>query len=400
MKILWVCPFFLHPTERGSQIRTLGTLKELHKRHEIHFAALNDPLNIEGPQRSSEYSSRHISVKHSAPARRSLGIIPQIVKSIVSPLPMAVFRYSSKKLRRQVAALIAAEHYDCIVCDFLPSAPNLTDLSQCVLFQHNVEATVWQRHIEHSSSVLKKLFFQMQASKMEAYERKICRKVKCVIAVSDIDASRMKSMFGIENVKPVPTGANVDYFAPPGDAPQMSDIVFCGGMDGLPNVDAVVYFLSEVFPLIRDRIPRVTFDIVGRSPDPAVLKAAQGLEGVRVTGTVGDVRPYLWGSKISIVPIRVGGGTRLKVYEYMAAGVPVVSTTVGAEGLRYSDGKDIVLADDSRAFADACVRLLSDDAARRTISHNALDRAHKEFSWEAVSREFEAILEDNRILSN
>jgi len=400
MKILWVCPFFLHPTERGSQIRTLGTLKELNKRHEIHFAALNDPRNLEGPERSSEYSSRHFSAKHSAPARRSLGIIPQIAKSIVNPVPMAVFRYSSRELRREVAALIAAEHYDCIVCDFLPSAPNLTDLGQCVLFQHNVETTVWQRHIEHSSSLLKKLFFQMQASKMESYERKICRKAKYVIAVSDIDASRMKRMFGIENVTTVPTGADVEYFAPPGDAPHTSDIVFCGGMDGLPNVDAVVYFLSEVLPLIRNRIPGATFTIVGRSPDAGVLKAAQGLAGVCVTGTVEDVRPYLWGSTISIVPIRIGGGTRLKIYECMAAGVPIVSTTVGAEGLRYRDGEDIVLADDPVSFAAGCVRLLSDDAARHAIAHNALERAHREFSWEAVSREFEAILENNRTLSN
>jgi len=109
------------------------------------------------------------------------------------------------------------------------------------------------------------------------------------------------------------------------------------------------------------------------------------------------MRPYLWGSKISIVPIRIGGGTRLKIYECMAAGLPVVSTTVGAEGLSYKDGEDIVLADDAGAFAAACVRLLSDDAARNAIAHSALERSRNELSWEAVSREFEAILESNRI---
>jgi glycosyltransferase involved in cell wall biosynthesis len=400
MKILWICPFSLHPTDRGAQIRTLGTLKELHKRHEIHFAALNDPRNLEGPQRSSEYSSRHISVGHAAPNRRSLGIIPQLVGSIVNAVPMAVSRYSSRRLKQEIDALIAAERYDSIVCDFLASAPNVTDMRSCVLFQHNVETTIWQRHVEQSRSFPKKLFFQIQARKMEAYERKICRTAKHVIAVSDIDASRMKRMFGIETVTSVPTGVDVEYFAPHGAAPHMSDIVFCGSMDWLPNVDAVVYFLSEVLPLIRDRLPGATFTIAGRSPDARVLKAVQGLAGVSVTGKVEDMRPYLWGSKISIVPIRIGGGTRLKIYECMAAGVPVVSTTVGAEGLRYEDGKDIVLADDPGGFATACVRLLSNEAARRAIAHNALERTRKEFSWEAVSREFEAILENNRILPN
>jgi glycosyltransferase involved in cell wall biosynthesis len=375
-------------------------LKELHKRHEIHFAALNDPQNLEGPQRSSEYSSRHFSVEHSAPARRSLGILPQLVASVVRPMPMAVFRYSSTKLRQLIDALIAAEHYDSIVCDFLFSAPNLRDLRSCVLFQHNVETTIWQRHAEQSHSLLNKLFFQMQARKMEAYERKICRTSKHVIAVSDIDASRMRRMFGIETVTSVPTGVDVEYFAPRGDAPPISDIVFCGSMDWLPNVDAVVYFLSEVFPLIRDRLPGATFTIAGRSPDARVIKAAQGLTGVCVTGRVDDMRPYLWGSKISIVPIRIGGGTRLKIYECMAAGIPVVSTTVGAEGLRYKDGEDIVLADDPGLFAAACVRLLTGDAARRAIAHNALQRAQREISWQAVGREFEAILENNRILPN
>ena len=397
MKILWICPFFLHPTDRGAQIRTLGTLKQLHTRHEIHFAALNDPSNTEGPLRSSEYSSRHIAVEHSAPSRKSLGILPQLAGSVVNPVPMAVSRYYSARFEREISALIAAEHYDSIVCDFLAAAPNVQDMAASVLFQHNVETTIWQRHAAQASSLLKRLFFQMQARKMQAYERQICRKAKHVIAVSEIDAVRMRETFGIDGVTSVPTGVDVDYFAPRDSPIPISDIVFCGSMDWLPNVDAVVYFLAEVLPLVRAKLPDATFTIAGRSPDAAVLKAVEGQTGVTVTGKVDDMRPYLWGSKISIVPIRIGGGTRLKIYECMAAGLPVVSTTVGAEGLSYKDGEDILLADDAEAFAAACVRLLSDDAARIAIARNALERARNELSWEAVSREFEAILESNRI---
>jgi glycosyltransferase involved in cell wall biosynthesis len=397
MKILWICPSFLHPTDRGAQIRTLGTLKELHQRHEIHFAALNDPRNIEGPQRSSEYSSRHFEVMHFTPDRKSLKIIPQLLSSIVNPMPMAVFRYASRELKRQIDTLIPVEQYDSIVCDFLFSAPNVRDLEQSVLFQHNVETTIWQRHVEQSRSLFRRLFFQMQARKMEAYEKKICREAKHIIAVSDIDAARMKCMFGIESVTSVSTGVDIDYFAPHDKSPSISDMVFGGSMDWLPNVDAVEYFLFQVFPLIRNKLPGTTFTIAGRSPDARVLKAAQGLDGVSITGKVDDMRPYLWGSKISIVPIRIGGGTRLKIYECMAAGVPVVSTTVGAEGLHYKDGTDIVIADDPVGFADACVRLLSDNESRNVLALRALERAQKEFSWKAVSLEFEAILESNRI---
>lgn len=400
MKILWICPFFLHPTDRGAQIRTLGTLRELHKRHEIHFAALNARDNLVGPGLSSEYSTRHICVEHFAPGRKSLGIVPQLIASLFNASPMAVFRYSSKKFRKKIDALIAVEQYDSIVCDFLFSVPNLSDLSQCVLFQHNVETTIWQRHVDQCHSLLKRLFFRIQARKMEAYERKMCRSAKHVIAVSDVDAERMKRMFEIESVTSVPTGVDVEYFAPSGDAPLVSDIVFCGSMDWLPNVDAVEFFLSEVLPLIRNQLPQTTFTIAGRSPDARVLKAAQGIAGVSITGKVEDMRPYLWGAKISVVPIRIGGGTRLKIYECMAAGLPVVSTTIGAEGLSCRDGVDIVLADDPASLAAACVRLLSDDAARRTIARNALLRAQSDFSWKAVGYKFEAILEKNRTLAS
>lgn len=392
MKILWVCPFFLHPTDRGAQIRTLGTLRELHKRHEIHFAALNDPGNAVGPTKSSEYSSRSLSVRHQAPSRGSLRILPQLAASLADPVPLAVSRYESKELRHIITREIAAENYDSIVCDFLAAAPNLPDWSRCVLFQHNVETTIWQRHVEQATSPAKRLFFRMQAAKMERFERNVCQAARHVIAVSEIDAMRMRTMFGIDSVSSVPTGVDVDYFAENGAAAISSDMIFTGSMDWLPNVDAVEYFIAEVLPLIRARIPGATFTIAGRSPDPRVLRAAEGVAGVTITGKVADMRPYLWGAKLSVVPIRIGGGTRLKIYECMAAGLPVVSTTIGAEGLSYTDGKDILLADNPASMADCCVRLLTDQSRRHAVAAEACAHVRQNFSWEAVSRIFEGIL--------
>jgi glycosyltransferase involved in cell wall biosynthesis len=327
-------------------------------------------------------------------------IYPQLVGSIVNAVPIAVSRYFSKPLKQKVSDLIAAENYDAIVCDFLASAPNLPDLGKCILFEHNVETTIWKRHVEQSQSLAKKFYFQLQASKMENYERKICLQSKHVIAVSEIDAERMKTMFGVKGVTSVPTGVDLEYFAAPGTTPHVADMIFSGSMDWLPNVDAVEHFVREVLPLIREQLPSATFTIAGRSPDARVLKAVQGFTGVSVTGKVDDMRPYLWGSRISVVPIRIGGGTRLKIYECMAAGLPVVSTKVGAEGLCYQDGADIAIADDPHSFAAACVRLLRTESLRHSMADSALKRAQNEFSWEAVSREFEAVLINNRIQYN
>jgi glycosyltransferase involved in cell wall biosynthesis len=396
MKILWVSPFFLHPTDRGGQIRTLGTLKELHKRHEIHFAALNNAANQEGVLRCGEYSSQHVAVEHAAPKRGSAAMLPQLAGSLFSTVPLAVSRYDSARLREAIRQLIAANHYDSIVCDFLASAPNLPELKDAVLFQHNVETTIWERHVEQAPTFVKRQFFVSQARKMRAYEKKVCRASRHVIAVSDVDAARMKTMFGIEGVSAVPTGVDLDYFRAPAQAEPTSDLVFSGSMDWLPNIDAMEYFLREIFPLILRQRPETSLTIAGRSPDPRVLKAAEGLPSVTITGSVPDIRPFLWNAQISIVPLRIGGGTRLKIYECMAAGLPIVSTSIGAEGLSFTAGEDLLLADSPVSFADACLRMLRTDV-RDTIAASALRLVETRFSWAAVTTQFETILEQNRI---
>ena len=401
MNILWVSPAFLHPTDRGGQIRTLGMLKELHKRHTIHFAALNTAGNPEGPARSGEYASAYTCVEHTPPARNSLRMLPQLAANLLSSMPLAVSRYASAELKRRLEALVRGQRFDSIVTDFLAAAPNVPDLSRAVLFQHNVETTIWQRHAEQATSALRRRFFAMQASKMEAYERQVARRSKYVIAVSDLDAARMRKMFAIAGVQAVPTGVDLDYFRSP-DAPDAAftggaDLIFCGSMDWLPNVDAVERFLLEILPLIRLQRPETSVVVAGRSPDVRVLRAAEGLPNVTVTGKVPDMRPYLWGSKVSIVPIRIGGGTRLKVYECMASSLPVVSTTVGAEGLAYTDGEDILIADTPADFAARCLNLLSYPDRRRSIAEHALSLVERSFSWASATAEFEAILEANRL---
>ena len=400
MNILWISPAFLHPTDRGGQIRTLGTLKELHKRHNIHFAALNQAGNPEGPARAGEYSTSHTCVEHTPPARSSLRMLPQLAANLLSPVPLAVSRYASSELKSRMNALVRERHFDSIVCDFLAAAPNTPDLSKAVLFQHNVETTIWRRHAETATSFLRKQFFGLQSAKMEAYERSVSKQSKFVIAVSELDAERMRAMFSIDKVKAVPTGVDLDYFrrpTPPEPFIGGADLIFTGSMDWLPNVDAVEHFLLEILPLIRRDRPETTVVIAGRSPDPRVFKAAEGLAGVTITGKVPDMRPYLWSSKVSIVPLRIGGGTRLKVYECMAAGLPIVSTTIGSEGLAYTAGQDLLLGDTHAAFAQQCLRLLANDAERQTMADRALALVGRSFSWDSATRDFEAILKANRV---
>lgn len=391
MKLLWVKTDFLHPTNRGGQIRTLEMLKRLHARHEIHYVALTNG-NPAAIARSGEYCSHVHPIKHQVADKRSLHFAAQLFAGLVSPLPVALGRYRSRSMARELERLIGKENFDCIVCDFLASTPNVPDLGACVLFQHNVEATIWNRHASHAPTPAHRAYFQLQAKRMLAYEGRACRSARRVIAVSHADEAIMRKQYGVERISTVPTGVDLDYFAPPRELPSNGALAFVGAMDWLPNVDGALWFVHEVLPLIRRKKPECPLVLVGRNPAREIANLAKMDPRIRVTGTVPDVRPHLWGTSVSIVPLRIGSGTRLKIFESMAARVPVVSTTVGAEGLPVENRTHLHVGDSPEAFAAACLELLESQEERRRISDAAWELVSSRFSWELVSWQFEAAL--------
>lgn len=396
MRILWVKTDFLHPTTKGGHIRTLEILRRLHARHEIHYVALTDSGSPEGPRRSAEYCSRSYPVRHSVPRKDSPAFLGQLAVGLISRLPVTIRRCRSAGMRRRILRLLAAHSFDSLVCDFLAPASNIPSLSEWVLFQHNVESAIWQRHAEHARDPVRRMYLRLQASRMLAYEGRLCREAGEIIAVSNQDAGMMRRWFGVSRIAVVPTGVDVDYFSRPAPVSRVADLVFVGSMDWLPNVDGVTWFVREVLPRLRKRRPDCTVAIVGRTPARAVAGLAARDPRILVTGTVDDVRPWLWGSTVSIVPLRIGGGTRLKIYEAMAAGVPVVSTAVGAEGLEVSSPENIRLADTPDDFAAACAELLERAEVRARQARAARAVVHSRCSWEAVAGAFEEILERRR----
>ena len=393
MKILWVKSDFLHPTNRGGQIRTLEMLKCLHRRHEVHYVAFDDSGNPEGLKRSSEYCTHAYAVPHVVPPRRSVRFAGQLVQGLVHPLPVSVQRYTSGRMKRQIEFLLQEEKFDSLVCDFLFPAPNIPDISRAVLFQHNVESVIWRRHMEQAGNRAKRAYFGLQARRMEAFERDMCRQAGKVVAVSAVDSQTFADLFGVRDVSAVQTGVDIGYFEPPSHAEPKAELIFVGSMDWLPNIDGVQYFASEILPLIRKERPDCRVVIAGRRPTQAIQEMGKQDKAIIVTGTVPDVRPYLWGSAVSIVPLRIGGGTRLKIFEAMAAKLPVVSTTIGTEGLPVTDSKHIAIADSQELFAQRCLQLLADADRRKNMAAEAWDLVARQFSWDAVTREFEDMLQ-------
>jgi glycosyltransferase involved in cell wall biosynthesis len=260
-----------------------------------------------------------------------------------------------------------------------------------VLFQHNVETALWRRMASTEANPAKRLAYQIEAAKMARYEQRALRRFHHIIAVSDHDRQEMLAMAPGSDITVVPTGVDTQKYAvaPPTTA-NPPRIVFTGSMDWEPNLDAVAYFYQDVFPRVRAEFPSALFQIVGRNPLPRVKQLAS--EHVQVTGTVPSVAEYLRDATLVVVPLRIGGGTRLKIFEAMAMGKAVISTSIGAEGLDVQSGRDLILADDPSAFAEAIGSLLRDAVLRHKYERSAAKLA-AQYDWSNIVHRFADVLQ-------
>jgi glycosyltransferase involved in cell wall biosynthesis len=220
----------------------------------------------------------------------------------------------------------------------------------------------------------------------------MCARFKGVIAVSEDDADRFVNEFHLKNILGyVPTGVDLEYFSDVFRNPEKGHLVFLGSMDWRPNIEGIIEFVASVYPLVKAAYPSARLTIIGRNPSHSVIELQAVDSSISVTGTVEDVRPYLGRGAISVVPLRVGGGTRIKIFESMAMGVPVVSTKTGAEGLPIIDGVNICIADDPVTFANQIVRLLNDEAYSALIGESGRLMVADKFSWGNAADKFETL---------
>lgn len=395
MKILWIKTELLHPVDKGGKIRTYEMLKQLKRDHHVTYLTLDDDTaSSDSRQKAEEYCQELVTIPHHTRAKFSVGFYFELFGNLFSRLPYAVKKYESAELRREIIKRVEQDQPDVVVCDFLPPSINLPENLGCatVLFQHNVEAVIWQRHYETQANPLKRLYLYWQWKKMRALEKAECQRYDHVIAVSREDSETMRRDYGIEAVTDVPTGVDTDFFCPSSYAqPEAGSLVFTGSMDWLPNVDAIKWFCDEVLPLIRIKVPSVKLTVVGRKPGRELMELSQRDSSVVVTGRVDDVRPFMEKAAAYIVPIRIGGGTRLKIYEALAMEMPMVSTTVGAEGLPIRDGEELLIADTPEAFAKAVIRILSDSGFAAELGNRAAFSVREKFGWGRVAAQFAEI---------
>jgi glycosyltransferase involved in cell wall biosynthesis len=396
LRLLFVAPWFLFPRISGGRIRSTDVLRGM--KGGAFEITLVSPQPADAQKWSAEIASicdRFVGWKDDT----NRSTIHSALR-LASALPVSVALDRSRWARELIASEIA-KRPDVVVLDFVHTAvlapPGRLPM-RSVVFTHNVESEIHARSAEVARNALTRSVWRSQQAKMERFERDAMRRFDTVIAVSERDASFFRDRLGIGDVRVVPTGVDVDFYsfkakAGGGDLTGPGGkLVFTGSMDWRPNVDDLEWFMGEPWARIVAASPATRLVIVGHSPQRRLTAevARRGLAWT-FTGLVDDVRPYVYDADVYIVPIRTGGGTRLKVYEAMALGCPVVSTAVGVEGLPVVADEHYLRADDVDGFAAAVLRLLRDSELRARMASASRRYVAANFSPQIVGRAFEEI---------
>ena len=395
MRSIWLTTDFLHPMDRGGKIRTYNILKELHRYDDVTYLGFDGKVPGEEPlKRVSEYCQRAIAVTHRQSRRGEIRFFTELAANVFSSLPYSVAKLRSKESEEKCAAELSRCELDYMVVDFVHAAVNLPSNVPVptILFQHNVEAVIWERLYQQQTNSVMRKYYELQWRRMFNFECDACRRFDTVIAVSENDAEKMRRDYGVKHVTAIPTAVDTDYFRPdPKISRSPNTLVFTGSLDWTPNIDGLRWFVDLVMPIVARAIPNFKLNVVGRNPRPDLVAGIKGRTGVELVGRVPDVRPHVQGAVASVVPLLVGGGTRMKIFESLALDTPVVSTTIGAEGLPLQHNQHILIADTPEDFARETIKLLTDQIASTALGSRGGEYVREKFSAEAVAREFAAI---------
>ncbi|MFQ5812562.1 MAG: glycosyltransferase [Anaerolineae bacterium] len=431
MRILFLTPQLPYPPHQGTTIRNYNLIANLAARHEIHllsFVRSRDEIGRATPLHQHCRSIVPVLAPRRSPLKRLLSLF-------LSPLPDMALRLPSAEFQAKLAATLRRVPFDVVQIEGIEMARHWMlevrnwkldyetghptsnfqpfDYAQdrppiSVFDDHNAEYVLQQRAFETDVRQPRRwvgaLYSLIQWKKLSHYEARVCRLADRVVAVSEADKAALQRLVPGLEVAVVPNGVDTEFYND--QFPMSNDqarighwdlvighcsLVFTGKMDFRPNVDAVLWFCREVLPLVRRKMPDVRFYIVGQSPHRRVLRLADD-PAVTVTGYVDDVRPYIAGACVYVVPLRIGGGTRLKVLEALALGKPIVSTSLGCEGFEdLESGRELLVADTPEEFAQRVIELLSDAPRRERLGRAARRFVEERYDWRLIVPRLEQV---------
>jgi sugar transferase (PEP-CTERM/EpsH1 system associated) len=407
MKILIIAHKMPYPPRGGATLRNFNLMKECSKNNEIHLLTFTQEPYLRDPEKlreSIEYLKKYCSevkvFKIPSDYNRLYWYL-LLFLNLLSIDPYSVWKFWSPAMTKAIKKHMKNHDFDLIeigcisLIKYARLAPGLPRL----MIHHNLESQLLFRRSKISRNWLAKIYLALQAYKLRRLEKIACRTFDYHTTVSELDKKVLLEISSNINVAVVDNGTDTDYFKPMNVSLEEDTLVFAGSMSWYPNADAMIFFVKEIWPLIKKKIPDIKLNLIGSQPPAELIELCQIEPGVNLLGFVEDVRTYIAKSSVYVVPIRVGGGTRLKILDAMAMGKAIISSSIGCEGIEVRDGENIVIADDPEKFAEKIIQLLRNKSLRNRLEIAARETAVKYYSWSHIAPKLEAIYSQLATLS-
>lgn len=397
MRILFLSHFIPHPPTGGASLRNYNLIRQLARSHKVDLLTFTQTV-------------RHPTREQIAQSRAAMGEFCRSVEVIDLPTdysrlkwygllaantfsaqPYSAWRFQSRAMLRALERHLGGRRYDIVHVDTIALAGYLPYLHgvPAVLNHHNVESSLLLRRAANERHPAKKAYLALQGHKLRRAERRALTAFAGNVAVSELDRRELQALAPEARIAVVPNGTDTEFFRPSSATSETVSLVFAGSMSWYPNRDAMILFAEKIWPLIRQALPNAVMHVIGSAVPPEVRRVGAQDPRFRVLGFVDDVRPYIAEASVYVVPIRVGGGTRLKILDAMAMGKAIVSHSIGAEGLDLEDGKEILIADPPEAFARQVIELVNDAPRREALARAARATAEAKYAWSRIAPRLE-----------
>lgn len=383
-----------YPSNSGKRLRSLNLVLPLAKRHAITYVArVGDPA--EGKIAEvflRDHGIEPILVEEPLAAKAGLGFYWRLARNLVSPMPYSAALHITPAMRAAVAAhardhridVMQLEHVNYMYCHEGLDCP-------LVVQAHNIESLIWKRMAATTGNPVAKAYFGLQCARYHSFEETSFRAIDRVIAVSEADAALARDLYGAPRMAVVDNGVDIAGFRDVVPATGSRQVLFLGALDWRPNLDAIEQLLGSILPALRAKVPDAHLAIVGRKPSDRLRRTIAEADGASLHADVPDTRPYMASSAVMAVPLRIGGGSRLKILESLAASLPVVSSTVGAEGLELTNGRDLVIADTPDAFVEALADAITSPDRARALALQGRSTVSARYDWPMLAERLETV---------
>ena len=398
--ILWLSHLLPFPPKGGVLQRSFNLLREVSRYHDVHLLAFEQEgllaLHYDSVSKGVEQTTKNLS-----PYCESITSVPMplsgfpyakpliALKSLVGPYPYTLNWLNSSAYRNQIESLIQRESFDLIYCDTISLAlyHHSFDRIPYVIGHHNIESDMMFRRAENESGFLKKIYFWQEAKKIERYEKKFCTDARLNITCSSLDSERLRKIVPDTNVSEAPNGVDLEYFhSEPRSLTNGKGLkfVFAGRLNAYTNAKAALHLVDTIWPAIKAKFPGSTCFVVGSNPPQRLVDQAKTDDSLVVTGFVDDVREYLRSADVYLCPITDGGGTKLKVLDALAMGIPMVADPIACEGIDVADGETVLFAQSGDDYANQVWKLVQNPELYKAMSAAAIVLIERQYSYESI----------------